>query len=85
MLLGVLMKKGWAKVKTWREISRQRSQLRRMSEFLAKDIGLSRAEVEREADRPFWDYKQERPASSRPLGVAKEQTPSAKHNCCLQP
>lgn len=60
MLLTGLVKRGWNQVRMWREIARERRELRRLSEALAKDIGISRAEAEREADRPFWDY--ERPA-----------------------
>jgi len=60
MLLTGLIKRGWGQVRMWREIARERSELRRLSESLAKDIGISRADAEREADRPFWDY--ERPA-----------------------
>ncbi len=36
------------------ERARQRRQLRRLDDRLLKDIGLSRADVEREADKPWW-------------------------------
>jgi uncharacterized protein YjiS (DUF1127 family) len=55
MLLSALMRRGWSKIRMWREISHERSELRRLSESIAKDIGISRADAEREADRPFWD------------------------------
>jgi uncharacterized protein YjiS (DUF1127 family) len=34
---------------------RERRALRRVDAAMLKDIGLSRADVEREAGRPFWD------------------------------
>jgi uncharacterized protein YjiS (DUF1127 family) len=55
MLLSAFITRSWDKIRLWREISHERSELRRLSEFIAKDIGISRAEAEREADRPFWD------------------------------
>nr|WP_319250103.1 DUF1127 domain-containing protein [uncultured Celeribacter sp.] len=41
-----------------REIARQRRALANLSDEQLKDIGLSRADVEREAERPFWDAPQ---------------------------
>ena len=66
MLLTGLIKRGWGQLKAWRTIARERSELRRLSETLAKDIGISRADAEREADRPFWDY-------DRPIGCAQQR------------
>ena len=56
MLLTGLFKRGWKQIRVWREIAHERSELRRLSETLARDIGISRTDAEREADRPFWDY-----------------------------
>lgn len=39
----------------WRELARQRRALLRMDDHMLKDIGLSRADALREAERPFWD------------------------------
>ena len=39
----------WLKVKDWREISRQRRELRDLSDHLLKDIGISRADATRES------------------------------------
>jgi uncharacterized protein YjiS (DUF1127 family) len=39
----------------WRDTARQRGDLRRLDDRMLRDIGLSRADVEREAMRPFWD------------------------------
>jgi uncharacterized protein YjiS (DUF1127 family) len=41
----------------WRMLSRQRYQLMGMSDHILKDIGISRADAEREAIRPFWDER----------------------------
>lgn len=38
----------------WREHARQMRDLRRMSDRDLKDIGLSRADAEREALKPYW-------------------------------
>ncbi len=79
MLLSASMKRGWSKIRLWREISRERSELRRLSEHIAKDIGISRADAEREADRPFWD-------SGRDAGRSiprNEGTVASTQNRCL--
>jgi uncharacterized protein YjiS (DUF1127 family) len=39
----------------WRELAGQRRALLRMDDHMLKDIGLSRADALREAERPFWD------------------------------
>jgi uncharacterized protein YjiS (DUF1127 family) len=39
---------------TWHDRSRQRRHLRSFSTHMLHDIGLSRADVEREATKPFW-------------------------------
>jgi uncharacterized protein YjiS (DUF1127 family) len=41
-------------VLTWHERARQRRQLRSMGNHMLRDIGLSRADVEGEAGKPFW-------------------------------
>lgn len=45
----------WAKVKLWKDISRQRRELGMLSDHTIKDLGISRVDAEREANRPFWD------------------------------
>lgn len=84
MLLSVLIKRGWDKVRMWREIARQRNQLRRFSEYLAKDIGISRADAEREADRPFWDYQREEQDVVQVRGKTGKVA-ADRQNSCLQP
>jgi uncharacterized protein YjiS (DUF1127 family) len=39
---------------TWAERIRQRRALQALDEWVLKDIGLSRADVMREYDKPFW-------------------------------
>lgn len=39
---------------TWLERDCQRRALLRLDERMLRDIGLSRADVEREAEKPFW-------------------------------
>lgn len=54
---GQAIMSAWVKVKAWREVSRQRNELRDLSDQLLKDIGISRADAIREANRVFWDNK----------------------------
>ncbi len=39
----------------WQELARQRRALLRLDDSMLKDIGISRVDALREADRPFWD------------------------------
>ncbi len=39
---------------TWHERARQRRQLRGLSDRMLSDIGITRAEAEAEAEKPFW-------------------------------
>ncbi|MCP5419061.1 MAG: DUF1127 domain-containing protein [Gammaproteobacteria bacterium] len=43
-----------ATVGVWYERSRQRRALQGLDDYLLKDIGISRADVYREATKPFW-------------------------------
>ncbi len=43
------------KLQRWDQLTEQRRQLREMDEHMLKDIGLSRADVERISGRWFWD------------------------------
>jgi uncharacterized protein YjiS (DUF1127 family) len=44
----------------WQEVARQRRALLTLDERLLKDIGITSADAEREASRPFWDLAHER-------------------------
>ncbi|MCW3150212.1 DUF1127 domain-containing protein [Stutzerimonas stutzeri] len=50
-----LLRDGWRQLRRWRELARQRRQLASLSDATLKDIGYSRADIEQEAARPFWD------------------------------
>jgi uncharacterized protein YjiS (DUF1127 family) len=41
-------------LRRWRELARQRRQLAMLSDMALKDLGLSRADIMQESDRPFW-------------------------------
>lgn len=41
-------------VLTWQERGRQRRQLMRLDDHLLRDIGLTRADVAAEWEKPFW-------------------------------
>lgn len=42
-------------VTRWYQLSRERAYLRRISDAALKDLGLSRADIETESQRAFWD------------------------------
>ncbi|MFH6566963.1 MULTISPECIES: DUF1127 domain-containing protein [Pseudomonas] len=44
-----------ARISRWYQLSRERAYLRRISDAALKDLGLSRAEIEAESHRAFWD------------------------------
>ena len=50
-----VMKAVTGKVQRWYELHRQRQQLASMSDSALKDVGLSRADILGESERPFWD------------------------------
>ncbi|MFR0688091.1 DUF1127 domain-containing protein [Enterobacterales bacterium AE_CKDN230030158-1A_HGKHYDSX7] len=52
-----LWKRALQRVLHWHELARQRRELAAMSDEALKDIGLSRADIQQEVERPFWmDY-----------------------------
>jgi uncharacterized protein YjiS (DUF1127 family) len=46
--------RGVETLEDWRARSAQRRALFRLDDCMLKDVGLSRADVEREAEKPFW-------------------------------
>jgi len=42
------------RLKEYSDASRQRRQLAQLPDYLLKDIGISRADALKEADKPFW-------------------------------
>jgi uncharacterized protein YjiS (DUF1127 family) len=53
--LAGLVRAAWRQLRRWHSLYRQRQQLAAMSDEMLKDIGLSRADIETEVSRPFWD------------------------------
>ncbi len=56
-LLGVLVQsaaRGLDQLLEWQDRARQRHQLASLEGHILKDLGLSRADVVRETDKPFW-------------------------------
>jgi uncharacterized protein YjiS (DUF1127 family) len=49
-----LLQEGALTLLTWLERARQRRHLLSLSDHMLRDIGLSRADVEGEAGKPFW-------------------------------
>ena len=45
----------FARVLRWYQLSRERACLRQISDAALKDLGLSRADIEMESHRAFWD------------------------------
>lgn len=44
-----------ARLQRWAQLYQQRRDLARASDAMLKDLGLSRADVMHESERPFWD------------------------------
>lgn len=51
----VLLQRAWKQLKRWYEVAEQRRMLASMPDATLKDLGLSRADVEQEVQRSFWD------------------------------
>jgi uncharacterized protein YjiS (DUF1127 family) len=45
---------GLGRVLRWHELARRRRALLTLNERMLKDLGISRAEAERQESRPFW-------------------------------
>ena len=72
MMLLVPANKMWARLRYWREMALQRAELANMSDEMLKDLGISRAEAEFEARRPFWDTRRQAdlPCGQQPNNAA---------------
>ena len=55
VLPAIGMKALWVRLKRWNQLARQRRQLAMLDDTALKDLGLSRADVQQESERPFWD------------------------------
>ncbi|WP_070888133.1 DUF1127 domain-containing protein [Pseudomonas argentinensis] len=49
------LKKHAARVRRWQHLAYERQLLASLSDAALKDLGLSRSELFRETQRPFWD------------------------------
>ncbi|WAJ35616.1 DUF1127 domain-containing protein [Pseudomonas sp. GOM7] len=45
----------WRVLRRWQQLARERRQLAALDMAALKDLGLSRADVIQESERPFWD------------------------------
>lgn len=45
----------YRRVARWHQLYRQRRELASLSDATLQDLGLSRADIMQEAERPFWD------------------------------
>jgi uncharacterized protein YjiS (DUF1127 family) len=52
--LGTLLVKASDTLLDWQDRARQRHRLGEMDDHLLRDIGLSRADLEHEIEKPFW-------------------------------
>ena len=52
---GQRLRSAVAQVNRWRQLSKDRAELARLSNEQLRDIGLNRLDVLRETSRPFWD------------------------------
>ena len=43
-----------ARLSEWRQVSRSRAELAKLDERMLRDIGLTRVDVWREINKPFW-------------------------------
>lgn len=79
-----VLKRIEATSKTWQEVSRQRKELSSFSDDLLKDIGLSRVDADREANRPYWDHKSSCDSTLRRYEERDtyKQNPQGSHLCC---
>lgn len=50
-----LLRRAWRQLRRWQQLAAERRQLAGLSDAALKDIGISRADVYQEAERPFWD------------------------------
>ena len=58
--VGLPLSRATAQLMRWRQLSRDRAVLARLSDDCLRDIGLSRADVMLESSRPFWDDPRKR-------------------------
>jgi uncharacterized protein YjiS (DUF1127 family) len=50
-----LVRRLWTALATWQNRAMMRQHLLGMNEHMLKDIGLTRSDAQREANKPFWE------------------------------
>lgn len=53
--LRALPRRIWRQLQRWWQLAEQRRLLATLDDRALQDIGISRAEAQRESERPFWD------------------------------
>jgi uncharacterized protein YjiS (DUF1127 family) len=66
--LSVLLSKFGRQIKRWYQLAEQRQRLASLDEVALKDLGLSRADVMQESERPFWDDPLAQPLKNHQQG-----------------
>ncbi len=52
--VGQVVSAGWTTLEMWQDRANQRHRLLEMDDRMLRDVGLSRADAEREGRKPFW-------------------------------
>jgi uncharacterized protein YjiS (DUF1127 family) len=82
MLLNTLMTKFRFQINVWREVSQQRREIKKLSDHLLDDIGLTRIHADRQVNRPFWDIAENCDSSSFKHHRNTEGTPQIR-SCAI--
>lgn len=53
-IAGALAVRGLVTLVFWQERARERRRLASLDDFMLRDIGLSRSQIEQEISKPFW-------------------------------
>jgi uncharacterized protein YjiS (DUF1127 family) len=53
-LSGKAIDRAFDRLATWQQRAQERHQLRMLDDHMLHDVGLTRADVEQEASKPFW-------------------------------
>jgi len=81
MLLNTLLSQVRLQIHVSREVSRQRRDIKRLSNHLLDDIGMTRFHAERVINSPFWDIQENsEPPSEHPVNTeATYKTKTCPH------
>jgi DME family drug/metabolite transporter len=75
-MLNRSIKTNWARIGTEIEISGQRHKLSNACDYRSQDVGISLADLEPEADRPYWDNE---PGTSNSRAECRDSVKSNPH------